>query len=95
MDDIIPVLPTGVHPKWLGGKNRDALHRWACLLLSFCQKIWLSQVLVPFGEQVAAWNSYLSPFSSQLITGSFSHHLAPPCSHFQRAHITLSSYGII
>lgn len=34
MSYIIPALPTGVHLKQLGGKNRDALHRW--LLLSFC-----------------------------------------------------------
>lgn len=40
IDYIIPVLPTGVHLKQLGGKNRVALHRWTWLLLSFCQKNW-------------------------------------------------------
>lgn len=93
MDYIIPVLPAGVHLKWLWGKNGDALHRWTWLLLSFCQKNWTKLSVSTIWRAGCSLELLFYPL--QLITGSFSHHLAPPSSCFQRTHITPSSYSII
>lgn len=97
MDSTVSVLPTGVHHKGLGGRNRHPAWwgRWAWVLLSFCCKSWAKPGVSTIwrmccSQELMFYSLLLTAHQRQLFTSSSSSSLT-----LQRMHVTLSSHGII
>lgn len=82
-DSTVPVLPTGVHRKGLGGRNKHPLCRWAWMTLNFCYLSWAKPSVsiiwrVGCSLKLMFYPLRLTAHHRQLFTSSSTSSLAPP-----------------